>query len=478
MTSKAEHHNSKSSPFTPDSEIRTPDSSSDGQPSPLDYLIQGGLILSLSPEFPKPFIGSIGIQRGKIVYLEADGGSSSPPPAHKIIKARGHLILPGLINAHTHAAMTLFRGMADDLPLQVWLEEHIFPAESRYIHPESVYWGTLLACAEMILSGTTTFSDGYFCQEGAVGAVKQAGMRAVLCQGVIDFPAPGVMDPAQNVSTAQRFVEQWQGFSPLIQTGIFCHSPYTCSARTLTSVKDFCRAKELPFYIHAAETREEVSILLAREAKTPVRYLHSLGLLDSRTVAVHAIHVDFEEIDLLAAAETAVVHCPESNMKLASGKAPVMEMLRREVSVGLGTDGSASNNDLDLLKEMDTAAKMEKVYYLDPTALGAHLVLQMATTGSARVLGLEKKIGSLEVGKEADLIGIDLKQPHLFPCYDPFSTLVYSAQGSDVSWVMIGGRLIMENRRILSFDLEEVLERVRYLSRTIIAERGKGHVFF
>ncbi|MEW6184783.1 MAG: amidohydrolase [Thermodesulfobacteriota bacterium] len=444
----------------------------------MDYLIQGGLVLSLSPEFPEPFIGSIGIHRGKIVYMGGERSSVSPPPAQKIINARGQLILPGLVNAHTHAAMTLFRGMADDLPLQVWLEEHIFPAEARYIHSESVYWGTLLACAEMILSGTTTFADGYFCQEGTVRAVERAGMRAVLCQGVIDFPAPGVMDPAQNIPTAIRFVEQWQGFSTLIQPGIFCHSPYTCSAKTLTSVKEFCRTKEVPFYIHAAETREEVSILLAREAKTPVRYLHSLDLLDSRTVAVHAIHVDFEEIDLLAAADTAVVHCPESNMKLASGKAPVMEMLRRGVSVGLGTDGSASNNDLDLLKEMDTAAKMEKVYYLDPIALSAHLVLRMATTGSARVLGLDGEIGSLEVGKKADLIGIDLNRPHLFPCYDPFSTLVYSAQGSDVSWVMIEGRLVMENRKILSFDLEEVLDRVRHICRTIIAERGNGHAFF
>jgi 5-methylthioadenosine/S-adenosylhomocysteine deaminase len=444
----------------------------------LDTLIQGGPILTLSSRFPDPFYGCIGIREDKIVYVAPEDPSLPPPPARRYLEAQGHLILPGLVNAHTHAAMTLFRGLADDLPLKVWLEEHIFPAESRYINPESVYWGTLLACAEMILSGTTTFADGYFCQDGAVRAVERAGMRAVLCQGVIDFPAPGVMDPAQNIGTAERFIEKWEGFSPLIRPGIFCHSPYTCSDKTLTTVKEFCRKKDLPYFIHAAETREEVSLIQAKTGKTPIRHLQALNLLDQRTVAVHAIHVDFEEMDLLAAAETAVVHCPESNMKLASGKAPIMEMLKRKVTVGLGTDGTASNNDLDLLKEMDTAAKLEKVYYLDPTALDAHRVLKMATLGSAQVLGWEREIGSIEPGKQADLIGIDLSSPHLFPCYDPFSTLVYSAQGSDVRWVMIGGRLVMEKGKILSFDLEEVLDRVRRLSRTIQKERGRGFVFF
>ena len=437
--------------------------------SKLDFLIRDALILSLSPDLPETFTGSIGIQGDKIVLLRPEDSKLPLPSAKKTINAKGLLVMPGLVNTHTHGAMTLFRSLADDLPLKTWLEQFIFPAEGRFVNPDSVYWGTLLACAEMILSGTTTFADGYFCMDGAMKAVDCSGMRAVLCQGVVNFPAPGIPDPVQNIPTACRFVEKWEGFSPLIRPGIFCHSPYTCSSKTLQMVKGYCRVKEAFFFIHAAETRDEAAMIQTRYGKTPIRYLHSLDLLDSQTRAVHAIHVDSEEIELLARTRTAVAHCPESNMKLASGIAPVVEMLDKGVLVGLGTDGCASNNDMDLFKEMDTAAKLEKVHYSDPTVMNDHTVLRMATIEGARVLGLEKEIGSLEIGKKADMIFLDLNQSHLVPCYDPFSIVVYAAQGSDVHSVMINGRMVMENRKILTFEVNEVMDQVNRISRLIVS---------
>ena len=451
----------------PKSEIRNPNFQ-------LDYLIQDGLILPLSPDHPEAFIGSIGIQGTEIVFIQSEDSSLQAPPAKKIIDARGFLVMPGLVNTHTHGAMTLFRGLADDLPLKTWLEQFIFPAEKRFVNPDSVFWGTLLACAEMMMSGTTTFADGYFHMDEAVKAVDLAGMRAVICQGVLDFPIPGIPDPAQNIPTAGRFVDRWQGFSPRIHPGIFCHSPYTCSPETLQTVKSLCREKQVLFFIHAAETQEEVALVQSLYGKTPINHLDGLGLLDERSVVVHAVHIDSREMEILSQSRTAVAHCPESNMKLASGIAPVVEMLKKGVLVGLGTDGCASNNDLDLFKEMDTAAKLEKVHRLDPTVMKARTVLRMATISGAGVLGLRSQIGSLEVGKQADLILLDLNKPHLTPCYDPFSLIVYSVQGSDVHSVMIAGRMVMEDRKILTFDLDEVLKRVTRLSRSIGSCPGGG----
>jgi 5-methylthioadenosine/S-adenosylhomocysteine deaminase len=445
---------------TPQSAIRNPQFQ-------LDFLIRDARILPLSPGLPETFIGSLGVQGGKIVFIQPGKLPHPSPPADKIIEAGGFLIMPGLVNTHTHSAMTLFRGLADDLPLKTWLEEFIFPAEARFVNPESVYWGTLLACAEMILSGTTTCADGYFCMDGAVRAMDRSGMRAVLCQGVVDFPAPGISDPARNILTANQFVETWKDFSPRIRPGIFCHSPYTCSPETLQAAKTVCRKHQAPFFIHAAETREEVSLVRSRYGKSPVRHLDALEILDDRTVVIHAIHVSAEEIDRLARSGAAVSHCPESNMKLAAGIAPVVEMLSKGIPVGLGTDGCASNNDLDLLKEMDTAAKLEKIRYLDPTVMNDHMILGMATLEGAKVLGLESEIGSLEVGKKADLIFLDLSKPHLIPCYDPFSILVYAAQGSDVQSVMVDGKMIMENHKILAFEVNEVMAEVNRLSREI-----------
>ncbi|MBA4394882.1 MAG: amidohydrolase [Desulfobacca sp.] len=447
-------------PSGPEAQLHTPN-------SPLDVLIRDGLILSLSPDFPETFTGSLGIRGDKIISIQPRESEIPLPPAKKIMDARGFLIMPGLVNSHIHSAMTLFRGLADDLPLKTWLEQFIFPAEARFVNPDSVYWGSLLACAEMILSGTTTFADGYFFMDETLKAVEGSGMRALLCQGVLDFPIPGSPDPSQNIPIARRFVETWEGLSDRISTGLFCHSPYTCSPETLKIVKALCRVKQVPFFIHAAETQEEVTLIHSQYGKTPIQHLHDLELLDARTIIVHAVHLTPTDLELLARSGSAVAHCPESNMKLASGIAPVVEMLRRGIPVGLGTDGCASNNNLDLFQEMDTAAKLEKVHTLDPTVMNARTVLRMASIEGAKVLGLENKVGSLEVGKKADLLLLERSKPHLIPCYDPFSMLVYSAQGADVHSVMINGKMVMEDRKILTFDLKEVLEQVTRISQMI-----------
>ncbi len=438
-----------------------------------DFLIKDALILTLSPAHPDPIpTGAIGIKDSRITYL----GARCPEAwtAREVIDGRGFLVLPGLINTHTHSAMTLFRGLADDLPLKDWLEKHIFPAEARFINPETVYWGSLLACAEMIRSGTTTLADGYFCLEGSARAIDQSGMRAVLAPGVIDFPAPGVPDPADNIRVARDFIEKWSGLSPRIRLGLFPHSLYTCSANTLKKAKALALEKAIPFFIHLAETREEIALVQGQSGLTPVRYIQRLGCLDASTVGVHVNYLDQEEMAILAESGARVSHCPESNMKLGAGVTPVLDLLAQGIVVGLGTDGCAGNNDLDLFREMGTAARLHKVHRLDPTLLGAHSVLEMATRKAAEVLGLEKEIGSLEVGKQADLILIDLNQPHLTPLYHPFSHLVYAASGADVDTVFIAGQMVMRQRRLLTLDWEEIRERVVAISREIRPGSGKG----
>jgi 5-methylthioadenosine/S-adenosylhomocysteine deaminase len=437
-----------------------------------DFLIRDGLILTLSAAFPEPIpAGTIGIKDSRITYL--GGRCPESWTAREVIDGRGFLVLPGLINTHTHSAMTLFRGLADDLPLKDWLEKHIFPAEARFINPETVYWGSLLACAEMIRSGTTTLADGYFCLEGSARAIDQSGMRAVLAPGVIDFPAPGVPDPADNIRVARDFIEKWSGRSPRIRLGVFPHSLYTCSSNTLKKAKALALEKAIPFFIHLAETREELALVQGQNGLTPVRYIHRLGCLDASTVGVHVNYLDQEEMAILAESGARVSHCPESNMKLGAGVTPVLDLLDQGIVVGLGTDGCAGNNDLDLFREMGTAARLHKVHGLDPTLLGAHSVLEMVTRKAAEVLGLEKEIGSLEVGKQADLILINLSQPHLTPLYHPFSHLVYAASGADVDTVFIAGQMVMRQRRLLTLDWEEIREQVVGIGRRIRPASGK-----
>jgi len=385
----------------------------------------------------------------------------------EIINAKDAIVMPGLINSHTHAAMTLFRGLADDLPLKQWLFEKIFPAEAKFLNTDSVYWGSLLGCLEMIASGTTCFIDGYFFQDETVRAAHDSGLRALIAQGVIDFPAPGVEDPEKNLKVAKEFIERWLGFSDLIMPGIFCHSPLTCSEQTLKDAWEISQQFDLPLQIHLSETSEEMNEILKKAGKRPVHYLDELGLINDGLIAAHAVHLDDREIECLKENRVKVVHVPESNMKLGSGVARVLDMIKLGMPIGLGTDGCSSNNNLDMLQEMDTAAKLSKVFSLDPVALDAETVLRMATTWGASVLGLEDQVGTLEVGKKADIIVVDLHGPNLCPVYDPLSALVYSASGADVKDVIVDGKVLMKDRKFTTLDSNEIMERVRRISSDI-----------
>ncbi len=440
----------------------------DGPDERLEILITGGTLLTMDPPGEILENRAIGIRGGRILFVKEMDARGDFPEAKEVLDASGCLVLPGLVNTHAHLPMVLFRGLADDLPLMAWLNDHIFPAERRFINRDTVYAGSLLAMAEMILSGTTTFCDGYFYEGAVARAAIDAGMRGVTAQGFIDFPA----DPqgaAEKAADAERFADKWRSRSPLITPALMCHSPYTCSPDTLRAIKAVAREREIPFLIHLAETREEERIIRECHGKSPVRHLDDLGLLDGRTVASHCVWIGDEDLSILAARGVKVAHDPESNMKLASGVAPVPEMLRRGIAVGLGTDGAASNNDLDLFGEMGTAARLHKVFSSDPTALKAETVVEMATIGGARVLGLEKEIGSISPGKWADLILVERGSPPLTPLYNPFSHLVYAASGADVAASVIGGRIVMKGRRLPGIDLPAVMEKVRRIAERIAA---------
>ena len=431
-----------------------------------DLKIQGRALITMNPSRNV-------IENG--VMLIRNGIIEEVGPAEKYINVEAQktldcphcLVMPGLINTHTHAPMSCFRGIADDLPLIRWLEDYIFPAESRFLDPDLAYWGTLLSAAEMTLSGTTCFADGYFFESDVARAVEKSGLRAVLAQGIIDFPAPGVPNPARNIDIAEEFIQEWKGRSARIQPALFCHSPYTCSPETLRKSKQTARRLETLFFIHLAEVRTEIDTIQKDHGTTPALYLDSLGILDGHTVAIHCIWLNGRDMEVIAARETKVSHTPESAMKLASGVPPVIELLEHGVTVSLGTDGCASNNDLDMFQEMDVATKLQKIHRLNPTVLPAEEVVWMSTMGGAKALGLEQQIGSLEKGKRADIILVNIRKPHLMPLYDYYSQIVYAAKGSDVETVIVGGEIILENRTLVRLDIDEVLSRVISIAASV-----------
>ena len=383
-------------------------------------------------------------------------------PEAVIIDGTDKLLLPGLINGHNHCAMTLFRGLADDLELGEWLNEHIFPAEAKHVNPEMVYECSKLAAAEMLLSGTTCVADGYFHETHAARALCDAGMRAVPCQGIIDFPAPGVPDPSQNIAAAEAFLQEWQGKNERITPGLFAHSPYTCSCKTLTQAKQLAEKYSVSFCIHAAESRQEQQLIADPQGTSPIRHLAALNLLNKNTVLIHCVWLDDEDRDIIKESGAGIIVCPQSHFKLASGIAETTEMIQKGIPVGIGTDGSASNNSLDLFREMDILAKSQKARTLDATAMPAHAVLTAATETNAGILGLPN-LGRIVTGHTADLILLDLNQPHLQPFYNK-DLLVYSGSGSDVHTVIVGGKVVVENRKLVSFDIQECMSRVRKLT--------------
>ncbi|MBW1696137.1 MAG: amidohydrolase [Deltaproteobacteria bacterium] len=432
-----------------------------------DLVIHNGTIVTVNSKFEIIQSGFICITAGEIKRIEAEDPSRPLPDAIQTIDATGGIILPGLVNTHSHLPMTLFRGLADDIPLMKWLNEHIFPAERKHVHPGNVKSGAHLGCAEMLLSGTTTCCDGYFYEEKVAEAASEIGIRAVAGQGVIDFPAPGVENPAENVDHALGYIERWLERHPNIMPSVFCHTPYTCSDDTLKKAKEMALSKEVLFQIHVAETRQEIEQMQSERRMTPVKHLEQLGILDDNTLVVHGVWIDEQDIAILADHGTALSHNPSSNAKLAAGIAPVPKLIEAGVTVGIGTDSCASNNTLDLIREMNLCAKLHKATTLDPTVLDAPRVLKMATIEGARAIGLEKRIGSLEVGKAADVIIIDVDKPHLTPLYNPISHLVYAASGSDVRDVIVSGKVVVRNRILQTMCLDDIMYRVNEIAKAI-----------
>jgi 5-methylthioadenosine/S-adenosylhomocysteine deaminase len=432
-----------------------------------DRVIHNGVVLTINQRFDILQDGVVCVLNGMIDRVERRNQAISEYPAAEYIDASGGIIMPGLINAHTHLPMSLFRGLADDLPQGEWLNRHIFPAEKTYINRETVRIGTLLSCAEMIMAGTTACCDGYFCEDAVAQAFFETGLRGVLAQGVIDFPAPGVPDPEKNVESAADFISAWKNISPLITPSIFCHSPYTCSKKTLVNAKKTADDLGVLFQIHVAETKAEADQIQADKGVSPLQYLDGLGILDRRTLLHHAVWVSNEDMDILAERNVSVVHCPESNMKLASGVAPVPQMIQKSIRVGLGTDGCASNNNLDLFTEMDSAAKLHKAVTKKPTVMDARTVLKMATIDGAKAIGMGDRIGSIEPGKQADIIIIDIRKPHLTPMYHPESLLVYAARGSDVRDVFVSGEPILRQYEFVKMDVHEIIKQAALIGDAV-----------
>jgi 5-methylthioadenosine/S-adenosylhomocysteine deaminase len=377
------------------------------------------------------------------------------------LDAQGKLVLPGFINGHTHVPMTLFRGLHDDVTLDDWLRKYIFPAEAKNVTEEFVRWGTRLAAAEQIRGGVSTFADMYYFEDAVAEETKAAGMRGVLGETFIDFPAPDNKTNAAALEYTEKFLKHWQG-DPLIHAASAPHSIYTCSQKTLQDAAALARKYQAPILIHVAEMKKELDDSRAQNGLTPVQYLDKLKILGPDMVAAHCIFVDDADRRILAQRKTGCVHNPSSNMMLASGVSPVTELRAAGVAVGLGTDGPAgSNNDLDLMEEIDLAAKLAKITKMDPLALDAKAVVEMATIDGARALHMEKEIGSLEVGKKADIILIGLDTPNAVPMYDIYAQLAYALKGSSVETVVIGGRIVMRDRKLLTVDEPAAIAKAR-----------------
>ena len=430
----------------------------------LDVVVKNGTILTMDPENRLLEGGVVGVKKDTIKIVGQMGQEKIT--GKKVIDADGGIILPGLINGHTHAAMSLFRGLADDLPLMDWLNNYIFPVESR-MDANFVYVGTLLACTEMILSGTTTFCDMYLFEDEVAKAAKKAEMRCLVGEVLYDFDSPNYGTIENGFQYSESLINKWKD-DPLVSIAVEPHSLFTCSPDLLQKANELALKYRVPLITHLAETVNELNDIKERYGRTPVEHLQALDLIGSHLIADHCVHLTEEEINVLAQAGVKAIHNPESNMKLASGIAPIPEMLRKDMIIGLGTDGCASNNNLDLFTEMDMAAKLHKLNAMDTTVMDAVTVLRMATIEGAKALGMDAITGSLEEGKKADIIVIDVKKPHLTPMYNPYSHLVYAARGNDVAHTIINGKLVMEGRKLLGLELDEIMGRAREKSRDVL----------
>ncbi|MGA9592314.1 MAG: amidohydrolase [Candidatus Acidiferrales bacterium] len=423
-----------------------------------DLIVSNGTVVTMDAQHRILNQGAVAIRGDSIVAVGATDEILAQFDAPKIIDARGAIVMPGLINAHAHAAMSLFRGLADDLSLDDWLHKYIFPAEARNVNEDFVVWGTRLGVLEMLRGGITTYADMYYFEDAVARVTKQAGMRGVLGETIIDFPAPDNKTPAAALAYTQSYLDHWKG-DPLIVAAVGPHSIYTCSEKTLQDSAALARRNHAPILIHIAEAPFELEQSRAKTGLTPVAYLARAGVLGPDVTGAHCIWVNQADIATLAHFGVGCSYNPSSNMKTAAGVAPVVEMLAGGVAVGVATDGAASNNNQDMFEEMDLAAKLQKVSRMDPRALPAEQVVEMATITGARALHLDKQIGSLEIGKKADLIVVDTTAPHATPMYDVYSELVYALKASDVRTVIIAGRPVMEDRQMLTLDESEILRK-------------------
>ncbi len=433
----------------------------------VDLIVAGGTVVTMDGSKTVVENGAVAVLKNKIVGVGRSAEIAKRFSAKQTINARGKAIIPGLINAHTHVPMSLFRGIADDLDLQEWLTKYIFPAEAKNVTEAFVRAGTQLGLAEMIRGGTTTYCDMYYFEDAVADETFKAGMRGVLGETVIDFPVADNKTNAEAMAYAEKFINKWKNNS-LVVPAIAPHAPYTVSTEHLNAIKKLSDKTGAPVVIHVAETQTEVDDITKRYGARPVTYLANIGFLNNRTIAAHVIWATDAEIDLLKNLGVGVAHNPQSNMKLASGVAPVPQMLAKDLPVGLGTDGAASNNDLDLWEEMDTAAKLHKVFANDPKVVSAEQAFEMATIRGARALHLENLIGSIEAGKRADIAIVDLDTLNQTPFYNIYSALVYSTKASNVRTVIIDGRVVMRDRRLLTLDENAIKKNANAYRQKII----------
>jgi 5-methylthioadenosine/S-adenosylhomocysteine deaminase len=433
----------------------------------VDCLISGGRILVMDEKETLIPRGTIAIKGENIVAVGKKEEIENLYTSREILSVEDSLVMPGLVNCHTHAPMTYFRGLADDLELMDWLNNYIFPAEAAFVNREFSYMGSLLACAEMIKSGTTTFCDMYIFEDEVAKAAKKAGMRCRIGEVLFDFPSPNVKTPAEGLNYTEMLIGKW-AHDALVSIVVEPHSLYTCSESLLKEAKKLADRYSIPLAMHYLETKSEREQLIKDKGRnTPTSYLQDIDYLSERFIAFHCVWMEDSDIQMFADYGSKIVHNPESNMKLASGAAPVPKMLTSGVTVALGTDGCASNNNLDMFQEMDTAAKLHKVVHHDPTVMDARTVVRMATCDGAKALCLDNTVGALTPGMKADIIIINLNRPHLTPLYNEYSHIVYAVNGSDVDTVLINGKVIMKNRTLLTIDENDIIEMVKETSQKI-----------
>lgn len=427
----------------------------------VDLMVDARWVIPVEPARTVRSFHSVVISGGRIEAVLPTAEAHARYAAARQVNLRSHALIPGLVNLHTHAAMTLMRGLADDLPLMEWLKDHIWPAETRHASPDFVRDGTRLACAEMLRGGVTCFNDMYFYPETAVEAVAEAGMRAAIGMIVVDFPTPYASD-AEDYLNKGLTLRDGNRDNPLLRFCMAPHAPYTVSDKTFGKVVTFAEQLQVPIHIHLHETSDEIRESIERFGVRPLERLRRLGVLGPNLIAVHMVHLSREEVELVGREHCAIAHCPSSNLKLASGIEPPVSLLAHGIPIGLGTDGAASNNRLDLFEEMRLAALLAKVATRRPETLPAHQVLEMATLHGARALGWDVEIGSLVPGKAADMTAVDLSALEVSPCYDPVSHLVYAAGRQHVSHVWVAGRLLVEEGRLATLSERELVARADY----------------